>query len=203
MNVQIDAVVVIGTSAGGVSALKEVLSNLPASFPAPIVVVCHSSANNYNNPLPSILNSCCQLEVKEAQEREKIEAGFVYIAPASYHLLLEKDLTLSLSIDKKVMFCRPSIDVLFESASDALAKKILAVILTGANSDGARGSLRVKENGGRILLQNPDSAYASTMPNAVMRMLSKNDYKVDYKESLNNLGARLLSMIKASKALKN
>lgn len=160
-------VVLIGASAGGMEALNTVLAPLPKKFPLPILVVQHTAAYA-DNYLPVYLNNNCHVTVKEAEEREKIKPGVVYIAPANYHLMLENDRTLSLSVDAKVSYARPSINVLFETASFSLGKSIIAIILTGANSDGAYGIKQVKENGGITIAQNPETAHSRPMPTAAI-----------------------------------
>ena len=184
--------VVIGASAGGVYTLRTILSSLPADFSVPIIIVCHLPSDESKNLLPEILNNDCSLIVKEAVEREKIKKGHVYVAPPSYHLLLEKDLTLSFSVDLKVSHCRPAIDVLFKTAADALGKELLGVILTGANADGAEGSLCIKDFGGKIVVQDPNDAKISTMPRSAINTLKKNGYAVDYLETAENIASRLL-----------
>ena len=119
--------------------------------------------------LEEILQIKLKIRVKQADEKEKIKAGFVFIAPPDYHLLIENDNTFSLSSDPPVRFSRPSIDVLFESAADVYREKMAAIILTGANSDGAAGIIAVKNNGGLTIVQNPESANFPHMPEASIR----------------------------------
>jgi two-component system chemotaxis response regulator CheB len=104
------------------------------------------------------------LPVREAQDKDAIEGGTVYLAPPGYHLLVEPDRTIALSVDKPVHFSRPSIDVLFESAAYAWRERLIAIVLTGANEDGAEGLARVREFGGRAWVQQPETAAAPTMP---------------------------------------
>ena len=162
-------IIVIGASAGGIDALIEVLSPLPADFPIPVLVVQHLPTNNPENDLVKFLDGKCQLKVKEADDKELITPGNVYFAPANYHMLIENDNTVSLSIDEKVRYCRPSIDVLFESARDAFSSEIIGIILTGANTDGADGIRRIKNNGGITIVQNPETAELSVMPLAAIQ----------------------------------
>lgn len=159
--------VVIGVSAGGFSALRVVLAGLPDNFPLPVVIVQHrmASADNY---LVSYLNSHCALEVKEAEEKEKIMPGTVYLAPADYHLLVEKDKTFSLTVDELVCHARPAIDVLFETASAAYKSNLIGVILTGANTDGSNGIRAIKSGGGLTISQDPETAEVSVMPLAAI-----------------------------------
>ncbi|MCP3876490.1 MAG: chemotaxis protein CheB, partial [Desulfobacteraceae bacterium] len=110
------------------------------------------------------LNSKCNLEVIEAEDKENIKAGKVYIAPGEYHLLVEKQRIFSLSVDELVCFSRPSIDVLFESAASAYGEQLVGVILTGANSDGSEGIKSIKKNNGLTIAQDPDTAEVNVMP---------------------------------------
>ena len=167
-------VVVIGTSAGGFDALRQMFTGLDQSFPLPVLIVQHMSPGS-DDFMARSLNSICGLHVKEAEEKEKIYPGNIYIAPANYHLMVEEDETLSLSTDAKVNFCRPSIDVLFESAADVYHERLIGVILTGANSDGARGLLRIKENGGLTIVQDPVTAEVDIMPRSALNL-----FGVDY-----------------------
>ena len=162
-------IIVIGASAGGIDALLEVISPLPSDFPIPVLVVQHLPAVNLENDLVKFLDGKCQLKVKEADDKELIASGNVYISPANYHLLIENDNTISLSIDEKVRYCRPSIDVLFESAREAFSSEIIDIILTGANTDGADGIRGIKNIGGITIVQNPETAESKTMPLAAIQ----------------------------------
>lgn len=155
--------VVIGVSTGGVDALKIVVGGLPADFPIPVMVVAHISPEA-DNGLALLLDDLCEIRVKEADELEKAEAGTVYIAPPNYHLQVEKNGCLSLSVDPPVRFARPSVDVLFESAADVFGAALVGVVMTGAGSDGSNGLRRVKDAGGVAVVQNPDEAEADSMP---------------------------------------
>src|SRR5690606_35205527 len=116
-----------------------------------------------------ILDSMCFLRVKEADEKEKIKPGCVYIAPPNYHLLIEKNETFSLSIDEKVNYARPSIDVLFDSAAYVYYDQLIGVVMTGANHDGAMGLKKIKENGGMTIVQDPETAISRFMPEAAIQ----------------------------------
>ncbi len=176
--------IVIGVSSGGMNALKFIFSTLPADFSIPIIIVQHMSARSDNEWI-KLLNEKSNLTVKQADEKEKIacpteqlfgrETGNIYIAPANYHLLIEKDKTFSLTIDEHVNFARPSIDVLFESAADAYKNKLIGVILTGSNNDGAKGIKRIKEYGGLAIIQDPETAESPTMPASAIAVI-KPDY---------------------------
>jgi len=157
--------IAIGASAGGVQALLELLPRLPQTFPVPVFVVLHVPADR-SNLLAPLLDSRCDIAVKEAEDKEAARPGVVYFAPSDYHLLVELNGDLSLSSDELVNFSRPSIDVLFESAADTYGAGLVAVLLTGANQDGAQGVAAVAAAGGTVLIECPDTAYARTMPEA-------------------------------------
>ncbi len=160
--------IVIGASAGGITALQKILAPLPANFALPILVAQHRLPVP-DNFLIFALNQSCALTVKEADEKEYIEPGYVYLAPANYHLLVERDRTLSLSVDAKVCYSRPSIDVLFETAADTYLSRLIGVILTGANHDGTAGLKKIKKNGGLTLTQDPATAEAEMMPRSAIQ----------------------------------
>lgn len=159
--------IVIGTSAGGLFALSSIVEILPADFQLPIIVVQHRSKEE-RTLLEEVLQAKSKIRIKQADEKEKIERGIVYFAPADYHLLIERDHTFSLSCDERVNFSRPSIDVLFETAAEVYATKLLAIILTGANSDGAAGIKYVRKLGGTTIAQDPASAQFQDMPAAAI-----------------------------------
>ena len=162
--------IVLGVSAGGLKALTTLFTNIKDSFKIPILLVQHMHAGS-DDYLARYLASICKLTVKEADEKERIKNKTVYIAPANYHLMIEDDKTLSLTIDQKVNYSRPSIDVLFESAVDVYNDKLIGVILTGANDDGARGMEQIKKAGGLTIIQNPKTAEVASMPEAVTKRI--------------------------------
>jgi two-component system chemotaxis response regulator CheB len=155
--------IVIGVSSGSINALKCIFSALPVSFSIPIIMVQHISANSDNEWI-KLLNNKSNLTIKEADEKEKVESGHVYIAPTNYHLLIENDKTFSLTINEYVNFVRPSIDILFESAAEAYKNKLNGIVLKGSNNDGAKGIKRIKELGGMVIIQDPETAESPTMP---------------------------------------
>src|SRR5579871_697452 len=130
--------IVIGASAGALEALSSLLPALPSGYPIPIMIVVHVPPDK-KSALAELFHAKCAIEVREAEDKEPIEPGVAYFAPPNYHLLVEPDETLSLSVDPPVLYSRPAIDVLFESASDVYRHDLIGVILTGANSDGAKG----------------------------------------------------------------
>ena len=160
-------VIVIGVSAGGLAALKTILPALPKTFPAPVVVVQHRT-NRADEFLTDYLNQLCQLSVREVEDKEPIRAGHIYLAPAGYHVLVEPDKSFSLSTDMRVNYSCPSVDVLFESAADAYKNAVIGVVLTGANADGAQGLRAIRQRGGVVIVQDPESAEAGAMPRAAL-----------------------------------
>ena len=177
--------VVIGVSMGGLGTLREIFMNLIESFSLPVLIVQHIHAQSENH-LPNYLNKLTHLSVKEADEKEMITQNNVYLAPPNYHLIVEDDKTISLSTDERVNYCRPSIDVLFESAADAYGPDLIGIILTGANSDGANGMLKIKEKGGLLIVQDPATADVTTMPLSVIKQTH-----VDYILTLKEIAAFL------------
>ncbi|WP_406698003.1 chemotaxis protein CheB [Singulisphaera sp. Ch08] len=159
--------VVIGASAGAVDALSVILPALPRDYPLPLMVVVHLPADK-KSIMVDLFRAKCRLDVREADDKEPIRGATAYFAPPDYHLLVEPDRRLSLSSEEPVHYCRPSIDVLFETAVDAYGAGLLGIILTGANDDGARGLRAVHAAGGTALVQRPDLAYASIMPQAAL-----------------------------------
>ena len=160
-------VVVIGVSAGGMGALCTILPELPRDFPLSVIVVQHTHPTS-DDFLARYLDEQCHVQVREANEKETVLPGIVYLAPANYHLLVEADKTLSLSTELPVNYARPSIDVLFETAADAYGEKAVGVILTGANHDGSRGLLTIKKAGGLAVVQDPETAEAGAMPQSAI-----------------------------------
>jgi len=185
--------IVIGVSSGGMSALKYIFSELPVSFSIPIIIVQHISAHSDNEWI-NLLNDKSNLTIKEADEKEKITTGKVYIAPANYHLMIEKDKTFLLTIDKRVNFARPSIDVLFESAALAYRDKLIGIILTGANNDGTKGIKIIKELGGIVIIQDPKTAESPTMPASAIEAV-----QTDYILSLEKIVQLLIKMTDPNK----
>lgn len=172
--------IVIGTSYGGLEALKLILPALKKGFPLPVIIVLHIGDHN-NDSFIQHLNSVCDLEVKEAESNEPIRPGVIYFAPPNYHLMVENDFTFSLTTAEKLNFSRPSIDILFESAAWVYTKSLIGMILTGANSDGANGLKIIKELGGATIVQNPSSAISPAMPRAALK-ISEPDYRLQLEE---------------------
>ena len=159
--------IVIGASLGGIVAVQTVLAALPRAFALPVTVVLHRQKEQ-EDALAAILQESSSLPVAEPFDKEPIEPGRVYLAPAGYHLLIEPG-HFCLSMDVPVRFARPSIDVLFESAADAYRAAVIAVVLTGANQDGAEGAERIHRLGGRVIIQDSDTAECPVMPAAALK----------------------------------
>lgn len=180
--------IVIGTSAGGVEALTRLFKGLRPGFSIPMLIVQHISPSS-DSYLTQHLNRLTTITVKEALDKTPIEKFHAYLAPPNYHLLVEEDKTIALTVDEKVSYARPSIDVLFETAARSYARNLLAIILTGANADGAAGARIVKEMGGFLIVQDPKTAHISTMPEAAIQQAGA-DYVTTLDgivEILNNL----------------
>jgi two-component system chemotaxis response regulator CheB len=159
--------VVIGASAGGTKALQQILPRLPGNFPLPISIAQHLHPQQEGAAIIHYSGGSA-LTVKDADEKETLRSGFVYFAPPNYHLLIETDHTFSLSIDPKVNFTRPSVDVLFESAADAYGAQLIGIVLSGANQDGAAGLRYIKQRGGLTIVQAPADAEVGYMPQAAI-----------------------------------
>lgn len=161
--------VAIGASLGGLNALTVVLGSLPKDFPVPVAVVQHRHPDA-DDGLSALLQKYTHLIVKDAEDKEEILPGKVYLAPADYHLLVEGRNAymgsphFALSTEGAVIYTRPSIDVLFESAADAYAQKVIGVVLSGANHDGTKGLARIKARGGKTVVQQPQTAECHIMP---------------------------------------
>ena len=172
--------VVIGTSYGGMEAIRNLLVKLPESFEPPIIIVLHIGTNTINSYL-SQLNHKTNRKVKEAEEKEPIRRNTVYFAPPNYHLQIESDFTFSLSTDPKINFSRPSIDVLFETAAWTFKNNLIGILLTGSNNDGAAGLQTIKNFGGTTVVENPETAFAKTMPSSAIELFEP-DFVLDLDE---------------------
>lgn len=160
-------IVVIGSSWGGVGVLMQLVGELPTDWRLPVVIVQHQHPNA-GNALERILGKLTRLPVRDVEDKDRIEPGHVYIAPANYHLLVENDFSFSLSIEAPVKFSRPAIDVTFASVARLYQRRCIGIILTGANDDGAVGIKTIKAEGGLVVAQSPASAEARSMPEAAI-----------------------------------
>jgi two-component system, chemotaxis family, protein-glutamate methylesterase/glutaminase len=160
--------VVVGTSWGGLHATRAVLRDLPAGFPAAVVIVQHRAPDSSPRTFIDFVGEACALPVLEATDKQPLEPGKVYVAPPDFHTMVEDD-HLALSVEAPHEFSRPSIDVLFVSAAEATRGRCVGVVLTGANSDGAAGLARIVELGGVAVVQDPAGAERAEMPRAALQ----------------------------------
>ena len=173
------------------------LSGLPKDFPLPLIIV-HHIRPDAESSLATMLNARCTIQVKEADEGELVVPGTAYIAPPNYHMLVERDGRLALSVDLPVNFARPSVDVLFESAADALGPDLIGLILTGAGSDGTHGLKMIKANGGLAIIQDPADADADSMPRSALAAV-----KADHVLPLKEIAGLLCILADASSVVTN
>ncbi|MGH2757739.1 MAG: chemotaxis protein CheB, partial [Actinomycetota bacterium] len=155
--------VVVGSSWGGLNALRILLAGLAPGFPAPVVLAQHQSSSTTGETFAGSLQKGCALEIRMIHDKDELAPATVFVAPPDYHVLVEAR-TLALSLDAQVMFSRPSIDVLFESAAVTHGHRTVGVILTGANEDGAAGLAAIRGRGGITVVQEPSTAADPTMP---------------------------------------
>lgn len=171
----------MGASIGGLDALTEVLRCLPGNYPLPIFVVLHRLKASESS-LSEILGRKVRIAVKEAEDKEDILPGHVYVAPADYHMLIEFDQKISLDISERVNFSRPSIDVTFESAAVVYREKLIGVLMTGANHDGSEGLKKISEKKGLTIVQDPNEALGKVMPRSAIK-----NVKVDHIKKLRDI----------------
>lgn len=160
-------IIVMGASAGGYSALNRIFSQINPRLRYPILVVQHLFGDS-GQYLANKLNDVSEISVTEAQDKMPICPGNAYIAPGDYHMLVEKNMRISLSVDDRVTYSRPSIDVLFISVATIFKSNVLGIILTGANHDGSDGIVHIKKYGGTVIAQDPREAESSTMPKSAI-----------------------------------
>jgi len=181
--------IVIGASAGGMKALEKIVSSLPSDYPIPIIIVQHQKHDS-DNFLMRNLDHKCKVNVKEVMASEPIVGNYVYLSPSGYHLLIEADKTFNLSCDEPVNYSIPSIDVLFETAAEVYEKSLVGIVLTGANSDGTKGMKAIRDNGGITVVEDPSTAYVSTMPESVLTCM-----KPDHVLSLDGIALFIKSIV--------
>lgn len=162
--------ITIGTSQGGLNALEVLLGALDPALTLAVAVVQHRSSER-DGALLNVLRSFCPLPIEEAEDKQPILPGRVYLAPPSYHLLVD-DRSFALDTQARVSHARPSIDVLFESAAIAYRERLVGVVLTGANRDGAEGARQIKARGGVVVVQDPQTAENPIMPAAVLELIA-------------------------------
>ncbi len=179
--------VVMGASAGALDALSTILPALPGDYRLPVMVVVHLPPDK-KSVLAELLNAKCRMKVMEAEDKEPMQPGTVYLAPADYHMLVEDSTQLSLTADEPILFSRPSINVLFETAAETYKDGLVGIILTGASNDGAKGLAAIAQAGGTTIVQQPSRAFASAMPQAALESCE---------------GAQVLSLEQITAFLKN
>lgn len=175
-------VVIIGGSAGSLQALLQILPFIENPISYAIVIVVHRKQSD-EQTLEALLALKSQVKVKEVEDKVKLKPGFVYIAPSNYHLLFEREETLSLDTSEKINYSRPSIDVSFESAAEIYGSSLIGILLSGSNSDGTVGMKAIQEAGGITVVQNPISAEMSFMPNNAI-LHTQPDYVLKTEEIL-------------------
>ncbi len=188
-------VVAIAASAGGLKAINAVLSNLPAEFPAPIVIVQHLDPR-HRSLMAEILARNTPLQVKQAEESESVQPGLVYIAPPDRHLLVNPDGTLTLSQSELVHFVRPSADLLFESVAASHKERAIAVVLSGTGTDGSMGVQAINKMGGTVICQAVETAEFTGMPLAAMQSKC-----VDFSLPLDEIAAALITLVMKGESL--
>ncbi len=186
--VQFDIVAMV-SSAGGLAAVRHVLEHLPADFPASIVIVQHLDPR-HRSLMAGILSRHTQLTVKEAEEGDRLVPGQVWLAPPDRHLLVNPDRSLSLSQSELVHFLRPSGDLLFESVAASYKDRVIAVVLTGTGSDGSMGVRGIKKMGGTVIVQHPENAEFSGMPEAAIAT-----QLVDFILPLDDIAGALVTLV--------
>lgn len=187
------SIIVVGASWGGLAALSRLVGALPDDFGVPVAVVQHRS-KNADTLLASLLQDVTGLRVVDVEDKEPLEPGSVYVAPANYHMLVDSG-HFTLTTDPLVRFSRPSIDVTFTSAADTYMERTIGVVLTGANDDGSRGLRHIVNRGGRAVVQAPESAESGTMPEAARRAVPEADVV-----PLDQIAVHLVSMVNADTA---
>jgi two-component system, chemotaxis family, protein-glutamate methylesterase/glutaminase len=183
--------ITIGASWGGLHAIEVVLEALPDGFGTPIAIAQHRAADSGSGALSRMLSVRSGADVGEASDKDPIERARVYLAPPDYHLLVEPG-AFALSTEAAVQHSRPSIDVLFDSAADAYGDRLVAVVLTGANADGAYGLRRVKRRGGVTIVQDPETAEKRAMPDAAIATGA-----ADYVLPLEGIGPKLAELCRS------
>ena len=159
--------IAIGTSWGGLRALGTLLDHLPDELDVPIVIAQHRGPGSLEGALAASLRRHVARDVREVEDKDPIERSRIYLAPPDYHLLVERG-SFALSVDERVQFARPSIDVLFETAADAYGAGTIGVVLTGANHDGAAGLAAIARRGGVAIVQDPSRSLRRAMPDAAI-----------------------------------
>jgi two-component system, chemotaxis family, protein-glutamate methylesterase/glutaminase len=170
----VSRLLVIGGSAGSLQVVLAVLAAIGDDFPLPVLIVLHRNGG-FESSLEDLFSSRTRLPIKEVEEKDQLRAGTIYLCPADYHVLLEKDHSFSLDYSERVHFSRPSIDVTFRSAADIFGPGVIGLLLSGGNADGAEGMQYVQQQGGVTIVQDPATADVPYMPQQVISRM-----KVDF-----------------------
>ena len=183
--------VVIGGSSGSLQVIIHILGRLPQDFPIPVLLIIHRAYSN-DSMLLDLLALKSNIIVREVEEKDKIVSPCVYLAPADYHVLIEKDETFTLDYSEKLNFSRPSIDVSFISAALVYGKNLTGILLSGANEDGAEGLKEIKSQGGYTIIQHPDEAVVNYMP-----LRASHKSRIDKVLNAEGISRYLISLIPA------
>jgi len=167
-------VVVIGGSAGSLEVIMALVQTLPRSTGAVFIIIVHRK-NDQESMLENLLSHRTQIPVRAVEDKDLLLPGNIYIAPPDYHLLIENESSFSLDSSEKVHYSRPSIDVTFESVADVFGSRVIGVLLSGANSDGANGLLKIRKSGGYTFVQNPATADMAYMPQQAIDLGAANE----------------------------
>lgn len=166
---EIYKVIVIGGSAGSLDVLLRIIGRIPANFNCVVIIIIHRKSDK-DSILENLIEHRTKLEVREVEDKEPIVVNTIYLAPPDYHLLVENEKTFSLDSSEKIQFSRPSIDVTFESVSEVFKERVIGIILSGANADGAEGLLKIKHAGGYTIAQEPATADVAFMPQQAINL---------------------------------
>jgi len=161
---------VIGGSAGSLDAILKIVAALPVTNYLSVVIIVHRK-NSGESILVDLLSDRTKLTVKEVEDKEIINGGSIYLAPADYHLLIENDKMFSLDSSEKIHHSRPSIDVTFESVAEVFGDSAIGILLSGANADGASGLNKIRQAGGFTIVQDPESADVGYMPQQALEQM--------------------------------
>lgn len=171
-------IVIIGGSAGSYNVVRKILSSLPQNFQLPIILCLHR-LKDIRNGFAESLNIDSKIKVREPFDKDRVESGYVYLSPANYHLLIEPGQYFALSTESDINYSRPSIDLTFETAGYSFRQKMAGIVLSGTNSDGAKGLFSAFKNGAYTIIQDPENAQFSTMPNEVLKYFSPHKILTD------------------------
>jgi two-component system chemotaxis response regulator CheB len=172
LNKQVD-LLVIGGSAGSFSVLLELIPLIKSSINFPILIILHRKSSP-NTSIANIFQKKTSLEILECEDKELLQPNKIYFAPADYHLMIEKDFSISLDYSEKVNYSRPSIDITFKFAAQLYQSKLAAILLSGANDDGARGLHYIHQNFGTTIVQQPSTAEMGNMPSSAIKLFNPN-----------------------------